>query len=162
MTGAALMAYLQRRHRAVLADAIPDPSDQASLCQDCVRDAYIAIGLLTTTEGDPLTLEPETLGQDGDARAIARYALLRAACDEFAVKVDVKADMPQVQKRQSQMYLAAKEMLADAEAEIARRGYGKSAWTVGRLQLDILEPIEGYGYGYGYGGALLSPYGDLS
>lgn len=155
MTGADVLTYLQRRYARLLAQATDSTDAQADFTADAVREAFVVTGVLTDASviTNQTTWQTATLAQGEDVLAVARYSLLRVLCEQYAILADVSADMPVVAKKQSQIHAQALLMLADAEAEIAQRGYGKSAMQMGRLQLDFLEPT----YGYGYGGTLLSP-----
>jgi len=164
MTASDLYEYLERHFKPLLmVVAPPGQSDSAvqqkGLCRDAARDAFYAVHFQSGDNApldDTTVWEPQTIGQVSDLLALGRYHLLRALCDQLAIMADVQADMPTVGKKQSQIHAHALLMLADAEAEIASRGYGKSAVNMGRLQLDFLEPIGGV---YGSGG-LLSPWGE--
>jgi len=146
MNGADVQSSLQRRYHALLAEAEPDAVSQIELCGDATRVAFIMVGLTPDNEAST-TVQIQSGAQEGDVLSLARYELLRVLCDQLVVKADAQADMPKVMKRQSQIHDHALLMLQDAEAEIAHRGYGKSAVWMGRVQLDFLEPIQGYGYG---------------
>jgi len=164
MTASDVYEYLERRFKPLLMVVAPagqpdSAVQQTALCREAAREAFYTVRFPmvdVSIPDDTQTWEPQTIGQVSDLLALGRYYLLRVLCDQLAVMADVQADMPTVAKKQSQIHAQALLMLADAEAEIASRGYGKSAVNMGRLQLDFLEPIGGV---YGSGG-LLSPWGE--
>lgn len=100
--------------------------------------AYGQLGFLSSDLPNP----PLTVQQGADLPWLTDYYVLRSITRALAVKVDLAtAD----QKRTaSQLYKQAAGELARVETALDARGYNtRQSLTLGRLELDFLEPNQG-------------------
>lgn len=99
-----------------------------------------ALRLIGTAEGDIATADI-TSDVTGYLAALDYTALLRFQ-RMYATRVDISIGEPAVDKKRSQSFKNLAELLAQAKDAAIAAGVLDTAngWTVGRLNLDFLEP----------------------
>jgi len=99
-----------------------------------------ALRLIGTAEGDIATAD--ITSSVGNYLAALDYTTLLRFQRMYAIRVDVSVGEPAVDKKRSQAFKAIGELLAHAKeaAEVAGVLDSGNGWTMGRLQLDFLEP----------------------
>lgn len=81
-------------------------------------------------------------GDEDAGLLLAQYGALRRFSRALAGRVDITLDAPQVSKKRSQAFQQVQTLIAGVKAELEEVGYGESAFSMGSLQLDFLEPAE--------------------
>lgn len=78
--------------------------------------------------------------------ALVRYHGLRRLRSALASKVDIRIGVPELEKKRSQAFKMASDLLAEAEADVAAAGYPTATpgLVFGRVGLDFLEPSVSY------------------
>lgn len=138
-TPPALMRYADAEYGQLLS-AAGLPTGEAGPSGSAVLRAYLDLGV-TICAGSPDPVLSDQ--QQADVPWLVDYYILRSIVRALAMQVDV-ATSDQREAR-SQRYKQAQQLLLEAAQAIDARGYGPTTVTLGRIQLDFLEPFVGSG-----------------
>ena len=138
MTRDTLIAYLQGQYGGLAAAA--GWSSWPTVADQVFRLFGVAeAGLPTATADDSLI---------PDAWALGDYYALRGICRALSTFADIHAGDPQVSKARSQVFKQTMQLLDQARDLVpAQYDVEPGDFALGRLELDYIEPIYGYGYG---------------
>jgi hypothetical protein len=134
--------YLGDQYSALIAAAYPGATTTPDVLFGAAIDAALRAQGVAQSDLAAYLTDDTAATQDDDTLALADYYALRLLWRQLAVMADVQSALPQVQKKQSQLFTQTKVLLDQAEAEIAHRGYGPHALQLGRIQLDLFEPLQ--------------------
>lgn len=137
MNRAAALTYLSETFATIASDLSVTATDDAAGYKTPIDAALRLIG---TAEGDIATADI-TSDVTGYLAALDYTALLRFQ-RMYATRVDISIGEPAVDKKRSQSFKNLAELLAQAKDAAIAAGVLDTAngWTVGRLNLDFLEP----------------------
>ena len=131
------VTYLSETFAAIASDLTVTATDDAAGYKTPIDAALRLIG---TAEGDIATADI-TSDVTGYLAALDYTALLRFQRMR-GIRVDISVGEPAVDKKRSQSFKNLAELLAQAKDAAIAAGVlnTTNGWTVGRLNLDFLEP----------------------
>ena len=132
--------YLDDQYSALVVAAFPGNTNPPDVLFTSAIDAALRAQGVAESDIPTYVTDDTSATQDDDTYALADYYALRLIWRQLATRVATTVGPTQHAYQQQSSNVQA--LLEDARKEIAHRGYGQDAMQLGRVQLDLYEPLQ--------------------